>query len=176
MYKQSIIFFGLLLPILLTAAILGGIFYAKSEVETSFATKKQHFSGYEMTRRASLEIEKQVIAKRPHLERWQSELSKESIGEINRQIREISVNLPPKEFQLTATERADTKAGLAAATEQKSSQVRLAFRGTFRTVQKAFLELESRMPQLQLQDLKIDPSQTQSSLLNFQVSYTAWEN
>jgi hypothetical protein len=37
------------------------------------------------------------------------------------------------------------------------------------------MELETRMPQLQLQEIKIDPS-PQSSLLNFQVTYTAWEN
>ena len=43
-------------------------------------------------------------------------------------------------------------------------------------MQRAFLELETRMPRLQLQDLKIDPSASQSSLLNFQVTYTAWEN
>ena len=59
---------------------------------------------------------------------------------------------------------------------QKSSQIRIAFRGTFRTMQRAFLELETRMPQLQLQDLKIDPSSSGSALLNFQVTYTAWEN
>ena len=52
----------------------------------------------------------------------------------------------------------------------------MAFRGTFRTMQRAFLELETRMPQLQLQELRIDPSSSQSSLLNFQVIYTAWEN
>ena len=55
----------------------------------------------------------------------------------------------------------------------------MVFRGTFRTMQRAFLELESRMPQLQLQELRIDPSpnqQNQAPLLNFQVNYTAWEN
>ena len=39
-----------------------------------------------------------------------------------------------------------------------------------------FLELETRMPQLQLQDLKIDPISTHSAFVNFQVTYTAWEN
>ena len=60
--------------------------------------------------------------------------------------------------------------------QETASQLRIAFRGTFRTMQRAFLELETRMPQLQLQELKIDPSSTQSSLLNIQVNYTAWEN
>ena len=46
-------------------------------------------------------------------------------------------------------------------------------------MQRAFLELESRLPQLQLQELRIEPnpnSQNPSPLLNFQVNYTAWEN
>jgi hypothetical protein len=42
-------------------------------------------------------------------------------------------------------------------------------------MQRAFLKLETRMPQLQLQDIKIDPSTSQSSLMNFQVTYIAWE-
>ena len=90
-------------------------------------------------------------------------------------LREISSSLPSKEFQQTAFERPSGSGGFGSASAQKSSQLRIAFRGTFRTMQRAFLELETRMPQLQLQDLKMDPSSTQSSLMNFQVTYTAWE-
>jgi hypothetical protein len=52
----------------------------------------------------------------------------------------------------------------------------MAYRGTFRTLQRAFLALETRMPQLQLQEFKIEPNSTQASLLNLQVTYTSWEN
>jgi hypothetical protein len=52
----------------------------------------------------------------------------------------------------------------------------MAFRGTYRTLQRAFLALETRMPQLQLQELRLEPNATQSSLINLQVTYTAWEN
>jgi hypothetical protein len=85
-------------------------------------------------------------------------------------------HLPNKEIQQTAFEPTSTKSGFGAVSAQSSSQLRIAFRGTYRTMQRAFLELETRMPQLQLQELRIDPSSNQSSLLNFQVSYTAWEN
>ena len=85
-------------------------------------------------------------------------------------------SLPTKEIQKTASERLPVKGGFGTISAQPSSQVRMAFRGTFRTMQRAFLELETRMPQLQLQELRIDPSTSQSSLLNFQVTYTAWEN
>ncbi|MFT4176443.1 MAG: hypothetical protein QM627_07270 [Luteolibacter sp.] len=176
MYKQPIIFFGLLLPALLAAAVMGGIFYAKSQVDASFATKQQGYAGFDMSNRASNMLEKQVSEKRPHMTRWQESLGKESISEVNPYINnEISSVLPSKEFQLTATERTEIRSGLATASAQKSSQIRLAFRGTYRSMQQAFLMLETKMPQLQLQDLKIDPSTNQASLLNFQLSYTAWE-
>ena len=64
---------------------------------------------------------------------------------------------------------------MGTATAQKSAQVRLAFRGTYRSVQRAFLELETLMPQLQLQELKIDTSQSSTSTMNFAVTYTSWE-
>ncbi|MFT3992169.1 MAG: hypothetical protein QM680_12245 [Luteolibacter sp.] len=177
MYKQSIIFFGFLLPVLLAAAVIGGLLYAKSEVESSFATKRQAYAGYSMSYNASNQLEKQITEKRPHLARWMENIAKqnESIASVNTRVSEISSKLPSKEFQLTASERNESKSGLATATSQNSSQIRLAFRGTYRSVQKAFLSLETQMPQLQLQELKIDPSQNQASLLNVQVSYTSWE-
>ena len=84
--------------------------------------------------------------------------------------------LPGKEIQQTAFERPSGSGGFGSASAQNSSQIRIAFRGTFRTLQQAFLQLETRMPQLQLQEFRMDPNSTQSSLLNFQVTYTAWEN
>jgi hypothetical protein len=95
---------------------------------------------------------------------------------VTTNIREITEHLPAKEIQQTAFEPTNTKGGFGAVSAQPSSQLRIAFRGTYRTMQRAFLELETRMPQLQLQEMRIDPSSNQSSLLNFQVSYTAWEN
>ena len=91
-------------------------------------------------------------------------------------LREIIERLPSKEIQQTAFERPGARGGFGSVAAQSSSQIRIAFRGTYRTLQRAFLELETRMPQLQLQDLRIDPSSNQSSLMNFQVTYTAWEN
>jgi hypothetical protein len=88
----------------------------------------------------------------------------------------IGEKLPPKEFQLTASERINNKSGFGNVSAQKSSSVKFNLRGTYRTVQKALLELEARMPNLQLQDLRIEPnSGSGSSLLNFQVTYVAWE-
>jgi hypothetical protein len=176
LYRQPIILFGIVVPILIAAVVVGIGSTLKSKMEVSFENKQKTFKTNEQSRLAAMEIEGQIIRQRPHLERWNEQLSQETASTVASNLREISTRLPAKEFQQTAFERPSSSGGFGSASAQKSSQLRIAFRGTFRTMQRAFLELETRMPQLQLQDIKIDPNSNQSSLLNFQVTYTAWEN
>jgi hypothetical protein len=176
LYRQPIILFGIVVPILVAAAIVAVGSMLKSKMTASFNNKQSTYKTYEQSRLAGLEIESQVTRQRQHLERWNEQISQETASAVANNLREISTRLPAKEFQQTAFERPSGSGGFGSASAQKSSQLRIAFRGTFRTMQRAFLELETRMPRIQLQDLKIDPSSNQSSLLNFQVTYTAWEN
>lgn len=174
-YRQTIALFGFVVPIIVAAAVVVIGFMLKSNMVASFENKQRNFKKYEMGRRAGLEIEAQVTRQRPHIERWTEQLSQETASTVTTNLREISDHLPSKELQQTAFDRPISNNGFGSTSAQASSQIRIAFRGTFRTMQRAFLELETRMPQLQLQDFRIDPSNNQSSLLNFQVTYTAWE-
>ncbi|GAA5131401.1 hypothetical protein JIN84_06680 [Luteolibacter yonseiensis] len=176
LYRQSIAFFGIALPLVAAFAVVGLCYHLKTRVVRSYENKMTNYKTYEMGRLAGLEIEGQVTRQRSHIDRWTKQLAEETASTLTTQLREITETLPNKEIQQTAFEPTKAKAGFGAVSAQNSSQIRIAFRGTFRTMQKAFLELETRMPQLQLQELRIEPNATQSSLLNFQVSYTAWEN
>ena len=176
LYRQTIALFGIVLPIIAAAALVGAGFFIKSKMVASFNNKQETYKVYEQSRVASIEVEGQVIRQRQHIERWNSQLSEETASAVTTNLREISEHLSSKEIQQTAFERPSAAAGFGSITAQSSSQIRIAFRGTFRTMERAFLELETRMPQLQLHELKIDPSTSQSALLNFQVTYTAWEN
>jgi hypothetical protein len=175
LYRQAIVLFGIVVPLAICALLIGIGFMISSKVTASFEEKEQTYKAHEQGRLAALEIENEVVKQRPHLERWNMQLSEETASTVTTNLREITGNLPPKEIQLSAFEPSAT-GGFGGVSAQKSSQVRIALRGTYRTMQRAFLELETRMPQLQLQDLKMSPNSTQSSLLNFEVSYTAWEN
>lgn len=176
LYRQTIVLFGIIVPVLATALLVGGFYLIKTRMVASFDNKQKSYKTYEASRLGGLEIEAKVTRDRQHVERWNSQLSQETASAVTTNLREISEHLPSKEIQQTAFERPSGSGGFGAAAAQNSSQIRIAFRGTFRTMQRAFLELETRMPRLQLQELKIDPSSSQSSLLNFQVTYTAWEN
>ena len=175
-YRQTIIFFGIVVPIIIAAVVVGAGSLIKSKMTESYTSKEKDFKSYEQGRLAALEIESQVIRERKHLDRWNAQLSEETASTVATNLREISEALPSKEIQQTSFERPANNAGFAAASASNSSQIRMAFRGTFRTLQRAFLELETRMPQLQLQEFRMDPNSSQSSMLNFQVTYTAWEN
>lgn len=175
-YRQTIILFGIVIPAVITAVLIGICFLVKSNMSESFENKKQNYTIYESSRVGGLGIEAIVTRQRQHLERWNIQLAQETASAVTTNLREISEHLPSKEIQQTAFERPTDRGGFGSVSAQASSQIRIAFRGTFRTLQQAFLELETRMPRLQLLDLKIDPSSTQSALLNFQVTYNAWEN
>lgn len=176
LYRQTIALFGVVLPIAIAAVVVGVGFLLKSQVAASFENKQSKSKAFEMGRKAGHEIETQVASQREHVERWNALLAQETASAVTINLREIYEHLPGKEIQQAAFERLQGKGGFGAISAQGSSQIRIAFRGTFRTMQRAFLELETRMPQLQLQELRIDPSSSQSTLLNFQVIYTAWEN
>lgn len=176
LYRQSIILFGIVIPILIAAAIVGTGFFLKGKMVSSYENKQDNFKKYEQGRIAGLEIEAQVTRQRQHLDRWKAQLSEETASSVATTLRSIMEHLPSKEIQQTAFERPGSSAGFGTAAAQTSSQIRIAFRGTYRTLQQAFLELETKMPQLQLQELKMDPSSSQSSLMNLQVTYIAWEN
>lgn len=175
MYKQSIILFGIVLPIVGFAVVIGGLYFLKMEMTSSYAVKTEEYKIYSRSRIMAMEIEGKIAHRRPHLARWKEELSAETTSAVRTNLKAISEQLPSKEFQETAFDPLSGNTGLGSVTTQKSSQLRLGFRGTYRTVQQALMELETRMPQLQLQEIRIDPS-SQSSQLNVQVTYTAWEN
>jgi hypothetical protein len=174
-YRQTIALFGLVVPLLVIAIVVGLGFFAKSKMTASFDNKQSNYKGYELSRMAALEMENQISRQRPHLERWNQLVSQETASTVTTNLREIIEKLPSKEIQQTAFDPSGS-GGFGSASAQKSSQIRIALRGTYRTMQRAFLELETRMPQLQLEELRIDPNVNQSTLLNFQVAYTAWEN
>lgn len=176
LYRPTIVIFGIIVPTALAAVLVGVCFMLKSKMVTSYESKVKSYKNYEINRLSSLELEAKVNKDRHHLERWSALAAQETASVVSTNLREIAEHLPTKEIQQTAFERPNGAGGFGSVAGQNSSQVRIAYRGTFRTMQRAFLELESRMPQLHLQDLKIDPSSSGSSLLNFQVTYNAWEN
>ena len=175
LYRQTIILFGIVVPVVVAIAIGGAFYLLKSKMTESFTAKEENYRTFEQCRIAGVEIEAQVTRQRQHLNRWNTALSQETASAVTTNLREIYSHLPSKEIQQTSFERSNAGGGSGPMTAQKSSQIRIALRGTFRSLQRVFLELETRMPQLQLMELRLDPSTNQTSLLNCQITFTSWE-
>jgi hypothetical protein len=176
LYRQPIILFGIALPLLASAALVGIAATLKSQVVDSFNAKEKSAKAATLTALATRAIESEVNLQQPKMQRWNAQLALETKSLVNKNIKEIAEHLPSRELIINAAFPSATKAGFGSVSAQNSSQVSVSCRATFRTMQRALLELETRMPQLQAGALKIVPNPTQSSLLNFQVNYTAWEN
>ena len=175
LYRQSIIIFGTIIPILFAVALVGVGYVMKSKADESFAVKKVNYASHNKDRNAAAYIEQQVLEKRAHLERWNTQLDEETSA-IGTNLREISEKLPNKEIQQTAFDPSNNSSGMGKASAQNASSVRIGFRGTFRTLQKAFLDLETRMPNLVLDEISMEPATTSAYLLTLQVTYSAWQN
>ncbi|GAA5484419.1 hypothetical protein [Haloferula sargassicola] len=173
LYRNSIIVFGYVLPGIVALLVLGLSLFAKQKVQTSFDEKVSHFKGFKQNRVAVMTMEKEITQKRAVSSHWEELLNKETASAVTSNLRQISDKLPSKEFQITSQSTPPSKAGFGSVSAQKSTQVNLGCRATFRSMQKALLELETRMPQLQLQELRITPANS-SGNLNFDVAYTAW--
>ena len=174
LYRQAIALFGFALPIILCLVVFGGAVLTKSKIQTSFEAKRSQFKGFRQNTLQALALEAEINNKREHFAQWESLLARETASSVTSTLRKIEDSLPSKEFQLTEQETPTARGGFAAASAQQSAQVRLGFRATYRSMQRALLELETRMPQLQLQELRMDPSSSSNSL-NFRITYTAWE-
>jgi hypothetical protein len=174
-YRQSIVLFGIVVPFLLCALAIGGCLIAIGNFQDTLKSKQANFKTNATLQVKIKQLEKEVKEERPHLERWIGDLSKETASSVSNALRRILNDLPPKEIQQTAFERPTTSGGFGSASAQKSSIIRVSFRGTYRTIQRALLELESLMPQLHIVDMKIDPVSGQTSMINIQITYTVWE-
>jgi hypothetical protein len=174
-YRQTIILFGFVAPLLVSVAVVGIGYKVKDKMTKSYASKKEEYKTHRLANISTMQVEKNVKELRTHDNRWDDQMSRETSSEVSIVLGKILEDLPNKEINRTSYEPSNKAGGFGNASTQASSQIQIAFRGTFRTLQKALLELETRLPQLQLEDLKMEPMQSNGYLITLQVKYTAWE-
>ena len=110
-YKQSIIFFGVIIPILAAVAVVGLGYFMKNKMTASYEMKKENYQSHHKARSTAEKLEEKVIVIRPHLERWDEQLNKETSSEVVSNLREIIATLPEKEIQQTAFDPSNNSGG-----------------------------------------------------------------
>ena len=173
-YKQSILGIGVAFPLVVVIALLTVVSHYRGRLEKTYKERKIIYAGFRMQEEQRKALEKKVSEQEPHMVRWLSLMKEPSSSTANEFIGEAQKRYQGKEFVLTSFRRTTAAGGIGAVSNQDSVQLALAFRGTFGALQHTFLELETKMPQLQLDSMKLAP-QNNGNVLEASLIYTAWE-
>ncbi len=78
-----------------------------------------------------------------------------------------------KELTKTSHNWINYSDGIGKGIDQPASQVNMSFSATYRAMQLALLEMETKLPNMQLDSLTITPD-TNSDSINFETTFTVW--
>tara|TARA_B100000029_G_scaffold415490_1_gene419306 strand:- start:23 stop:559 length:537 start_codon:yes stop_codon:yes gene_type:complete len=173
-YKESVIVFGLVVPVLVVVVGLGMGIHFRGKLESTYEARRNHHRTYKTVEKERGALEEKIQSQAPHMHRWMSLFEQPAASSVNTFFREFQKEFDSTHFQQTAFRPTSTAGGIGGASKQPSIQLNFAFRGTFRALQTAFLELETRMPQLQVDSIKLSRASNQN-VLNANVVYTTWQ-
>jgi hypothetical protein len=174
-YKEPVLVFGLIVPSFLVLVVLGLGFHLRGKFETTYKVRKNHYAEYKQVEAQREALAKKISAQEPHMNRWMALFQKATGTDVKGFLSDFQKQYDSQEFAQTAFRRTSSSGGIGGASSQPSIQIQLAFRGTYRALQNAFLELETRMPQLQLDSIKLTVSSQNSGVLTADLIYTAWQ-
>lgn len=174
-YKESIIFFGVVIPVLIVVGAFALVLHYKGELEQSYAVKRSAYVEIQKIEKQRRALETTVGQQDPHMQRWMALFEKPTASAVNGFLTEVQKKFAGEDFQQIAFRRGNSSGGIGGASAQPSIQIQLGFRGTYSALQNAFVELESSMPQLQLDSIKVTPN-VNNRVLNADLVYTAWQN
>lgn len=173
-YKQSVLAFGLVAPLLVIAVLFGIAMHYKGDLETTYEQRRTGYAKYKQTQQVREGLEQTVKSQQPLMNKWMDLFETATASKVNGILGDVQKRFPGEEFQQTSFRRSHSKSGIGGASKQPSVQLDLKFRGTYRGLQNAFLELETHMPHLQLDTMKIKQEQNKN-LLSADLVYTAWQ-
>ncbi len=172
-YQKSVAVFGLVLPLLVFCLLIGAALYYVSSINKKFQIKQRKYNKSQVEERAITALEKRAAENSSHLQNWQEILDKETRGTFVEHWKTAEKKFSGQEFSRAPHNWVNYSAGLGKGVAQSASQVEMNFTGTFRAMQLALMEVESKLPQLQLDSLSIAPHSSKRKL-NFTTQFTVW--
>lgn len=172
-YKQPVAVFGLALPLLVVVLIGGVALYMTSSVSREYAVKKKKYDESQIAKRQSMELLAKVNENRKLLSGWDHMMRTETRGTFLDHWKEAEKKFTGKELTKSSHNWTNYSEGLGRGIAQPASQVKMTFLATYRAMQTALMEMESTLPQMQLDSLTITPD-SNGKAINFDTTYTVW--
>ena len=155
-YKDPIIVFGLVVPVFLVVATLGLGVHFRGKLETTYESRKKHHQAFKTVEKERRMLERKVQSQAPHMHRWMSLFEQPAATSVNTFFRDFQKDYEATHFQQTAFRPTTVAGGIGGASQQPSIQLHFAFRGTYRALQTAFLELETSVREQAVIDQAMD--------------------
>lgn len=172
-YKNAITVFGIALPLIGFAVIAGGALYAVTTINKKHSLKEVAFSKSQKEEKQLAHLQGMVAKNGKHLQIWNTNLDTETRGTFLEHWKEAEKKFTGKEFSRSPHNWVNYSEGLGKGIKQPASQVEMKFSGTYRAMQLALMEIESKLPQLQLDALSMTPDNN-AGTLNFSTTFTVW--
>ncbi len=174
LYKTSIIIFGLVVPVVLSLIVIAVCYGYKSSTEKKYKKNKSDYLAEVQSQKVIDRLQKDLSGKKDQLEAWESLVAEESIVQLGNEFRKLQAKYPSDVLRRNSANKGSQSSGMGKTTTQNSNSWIFDYNGTFTVMQKALFELESEMPQMQLDKMTIRKA-TNDNLLQFNLNYTSWE-
>lgn len=172
-YKQPITIFGLVLPMLLFVILAGVALYMTSSVSGEYAAKKSEYDKAQTAKRQSMELLGKVNKNKRALAEWDRMMRTETRGSFLNHWKKAEKKFTGKELTKSSHNWTNYSEGIGRGVSQPSSEVKMTFMATYRAMQTALMEMESILPQMQLDSLTMSPDSNGKGI-NFETTYTVW--
>jgi hypothetical protein len=172
-YRKAIAVYGLLVLFIAILFLIGGAWYGLHRVRSE---RREIQTAAQEARRLESEIDAaraKLKGRKECMEVWEQCLHGEVAQNVNRVLQEVMEPYRENELKQIALGRPSSKSALAGGTENSYSRFEVVFEGSYGPMQEVLVQLETRMPNLVLEELLVEPAKSAKSL-SFRAIFTCW--
>ena len=172
-YKQSVTVFGIAIPLGLMLVVGLAAMYMSSSTSAEYKKKKLVYDQAQSAMKETVALQGKLQKTSKYLEEWDHMLKTETRGSFLEHWKTAEQRFSGKELTKTSHNWLNYSEGLGKGINQPASQVNMSFSATYRAMQLALMEMETKLPQMQLDSMTMTPSSNGESL-NFNTKFTVW--
>lgn len=172
-YKQPVTIFGIVIPCLFMVLLAVIALYMSSSTSAEYRKKKKGYDKAQLAIKQTMGLQEQVQKTKVYTKEWDYLLNTETRGTFLQHWQAAEEKFSGKELTKTSHNWINYSDGIGKGIDQPASQVNMSFSATYRAMQLALLEMETKLPNMQLDSLTITPDANSDSI-NFETTFTVW--
>ena len=172
-YKKSIAIFALAIPLSLIIIMIIVIVGKTGSIGKKYSQKKLAYDQYKLSENVIKGMKVKAEENKEQLKIWDDMMKAETRGTFIQRWNSIEAKYNKGELSKLSHNWVNQSIGIGAGSSQPASQIKMSFRGTYEAMQNSLLELETVIPQLQLDSISMKPAESRN-LLNFDAVFTLW--